>query len=99
MLSVVDRQDHPVRVLSTADRDLIDIDVISVQDVVEALSRLIDPVEAMLVHINGDHLHTEAGYKPLQYIVQHVYDHLHTGREWYKKLLRVIDPVAMVMCF
>ena len=56
MFSVVDRQDHPVGVISTADWDLVDKDVVSLQDMVEALPRLIDPVKAVLVHINGDHL-------------------------------------------
>ena len=56
MFPVVDRQDHPVGVISTADWDLVDKDVVSLQDMVEALPRLIDPVKAVLVHINGDHL-------------------------------------------
>ena len=58
VLSVVDWEDNPAGVISTADRDFIDKDVISIQDVAEALARLIDPVEAVLVHINGDHLCT-----------------------------------------
>ena len=58
VLSVVDWQDDPVGIISTADWDLVHKDVISIQDVVEALARLIDPVEAVLVHINGDHLCT-----------------------------------------
>ena len=72
MLSVVDRQDHPVRVLSTGDWDLVDIDVISVQDVVQALSRLIDPVEAMLVHINSDHLGMDREGETRNYTVYHI---------------------------
>ena len=58
VLSVVDWQDNPVGIISTADWDLVNKDVISIHDVVEALARLIDPVEAVLVHINGDHLCT-----------------------------------------
>ena len=56
MLSVVDWQDNPVGVISTGDWDLVDKDVVSVQDQVEALARLVDAVETVLVHINGDHL-------------------------------------------
>ena len=58
VLSVVDWQDDPVGIISTADWDLVNKDVISIHDVVEALARLIDPVEPVLVHINGDHLCT-----------------------------------------
>ena len=73
VLSVVDWQDNPVGIISTANWDLVNKDVISIHDVVEALTRLIDPVEAVLVHINGDHLHMYmVRIKTLHtYVVQH----------------------------